>query len=250
MRVFLYIAVICLFGCSSGKENTVISTEKPFQLIQFTHKNTNIYLLKKDKRAVLIDAGYESTYDRIEGLLTDHNVSTGELDHVIITHAHADHAGSAYQLQKNYNCKVIAGRADSAYIVNGLNVDICPTSLFAHILSWGTPDQYPPVEPDIYVDTAQNYLIENWDIEIEVLPGHTPGSLVIYIDSIAFVGDLIRGKPLNRDQPARHYFMCDVRDNDQDIEYLLSKEHLTKWYPGHFGPLMVDEVKAWAGREL
>ncbi|OEC32672.1 hypothetical protein SAMN05216600_1327 [Pseudomonas cuatrocienegasensis] len=69
-------------------------------------------------------------------------------------------------------------------------------------------------------------------------------SLALLIDDKAFVGDLVRGALLNTSKPARHFYMCALQRNDQDIATLLSHTAITTWYTGHMGPLPRAAVQA------
>ncbi len=70
------------------------------------------------------------------------------------------------------------------------------------------------------------------------LPGHTDGSLVVVSDTQAFVGDLFRGSVVGH-KAERHFYMCDLRDNDADIRALLDgpASGVETFFTGHFGPL-------------
>lgn len=245
-RLLLLLICVFILGHGSGKKEAEGSTLDSDGIFRLSHKSTNIYLVTERGRHLLIDAGYESSFSRIEAFLDDHGVDRSDLEYLVLTHAHVDHAGAAKRIREEYGCQVIAGGQDSTFYVNGINVDICPTSLTARILSWFTKDRYAPVKPDIWITSSDTLRPQNFGMEIFNLPGHTPGSLIIKKDESAFVGDLIRGRPLDHDRPAIHYFMCDLNDNEDDIRGLLRDTSVSIWYPGHFGPLQVFDVRSWA----
>jgi glyoxylase-like metal-dependent hydrolase (beta-lactamase superfamily II) len=189
----------------------------------------------------LIDCGYEGTEYKIEEALSKNGHTGRDIDYLIVTHAHGDHAGAARNLQKMYGCKVIAGERDRFHFENGKNAEICPVSFTAKMMSWFLSSSFPGISPDSTIANGDTLSLAEWPIEIFQMPGHTPGSLIIRCEQSLFVGDLIRGKIGNHQKAVRHYFMCDLEGNDEDIKSLLKAYPNTVWYPGHFGPLTSPE---------
>lgn len=240
--------LMVMWSCHSGQSKTLSKPQSEPIIEIFQHKNTNVYLVSKNGSSVLIDAAYEGSLSKLRAWLRNRSKLVDNLRYMILTHAHVDHAGGAAKLKDELAVQIVAGTRDSSYYVNGLNADICPTSFQATLMSWFVKERYPPVMPDVFVNPKDTIVLEDMDMKIFAMDGHTPGSLIVTLGDKAFVGDLIRGQPLSHQSPARHYFMCDEVDNDRDIEALLNLPHLRTWYPGHFGPLSTDEVKTWLAK--
>ncbi len=66
------------------------------------------YLVRGTRRTVLVDTGLPSSFEGICAALATLGLTPGDLDLVVLTHEHIDHAGSAPQLAKH--CPVAAHR--------------------------------------------------------------------------------------------------------------------------------------------
>lgn len=75
----------------------------------------NVYLLKADGRAALIDTGLEKDRGDLVGALEEVGVKPGALEAVYLTHAHCDHAGSAAWFAQQ-GAKIIAHTAEARYL--------------------------------------------------------------------------------------------------------------------------------------
>lgn len=240
-----YLGFLALVASSCGVKIDRASNSSDLDIIQITKRNTNVFLLKKDRYSILIDAGYAKDSLSIEKAILEEGVDLSNLQYIILTHAHSDHAGSAAFFQKKYGSKVIGGAADAEALKSGKQGNLCPTSFFARLLKTAAKPDFPRVEVDLPVEEGSPLALTFWGMEIECLPGHTPGSLIIHTDDGLFVGDLIRGSFWNHDKPTRHYFMCDIVDNNDDVKNLVDRSDASTWYPGHFGPLSRRAVKDW-----
>jgi hypothetical protein len=60
----------------------------------------------------------------------------------------------------------------------------------------------------------------------------------VLLPDTAVVGDLLRGAIVGS-SAERHFYMCDLADNDRDIRHLLTDlAPKAKWFfAGHFGPV-------------
>jgi glyoxylase-like metal-dependent hydrolase (beta-lactamase superfamily II) len=104
-------------------------------------------------------------------------------------------------------------------------------------------ESYPPVSANIWVDNTLDLAELGMRGQVLSAPGHTPGSLVVLIDDKAFVGDLVRGELLHKTKPARHFYMCDLKKNHQDITRVLDSGSIKTWYTGHMGPVSAPSVR-------
>ncbi|MEO1256301.1 MAG: MBL fold metallo-hydrolase [Bacteroidota bacterium] len=171
-----------------------------------------------------------------------------DIEMMIATHAHHDHGGNGRYFQEQYGIKVIGGKGDLALFEAGINDELCPTNAFTRFLKSIMDDHFEPYQPDILVDSIYNLSEFGIDGTIYPMAGHTEGSLAIKIADQLFVGDVIRGKPLSNNKPARHYFLCDLDKNVENIKYLLSLEECEQWYTGHFGELKRADVVDFVGK--
>lgn len=159
---------------------------------------TNCYLVDKKDVTILIDTGQKSKSGKLKSslyrFLGDRN-----LDYVILTHAHYDHAENALMLKKLYSPKILVHKNEAGFLENGFMKLPKGTNVTANFISASGNKfaswigKYDAITPDIKV--TENYKLENTEgIEIIHTPGHTLGSISIIVDNeIALVGDTLFG---------------------------------------------------------
>ena len=243
---FLCCFIVTLLAC--GPSASTIEKDDDTRIFFFEKSFANVYLVQKEGRLIMIDAGYAKHAEGLEENIISAGLDPGMIEYIIVTHGHPDHAGGAAYFKENFGTKIICGAGDKDMMEAGLTDPLCPTSFMAKMMKGNVDPKYPKVEVDIVVKENAPFLLTHWNMEVEVIPGHTEGSLVVHFEDMVFVGDLIRGGgPFSPKKPKRHYFMCDVEDNDRDIAYLLRTSKAKTWWTGHFGPLKSEDIGDWLG---
>lgn len=157
----------------------------------------NAYLLTGD-RVALVDTMGPKGYKKIEKALAAKGLGVKDVEFILITHHHYDHAGSAAKIKELSGATVIAG-ADDTHVIDGSRPNPSPSSInrLGRLMgrlprSWVEAYQkYPRVPVDRKVSGGE--LIEELGLEVIALSGHTPGGMG-YLDRDgrrAFVGDLV-----------------------------------------------------------
>src|SRR5438552_17839202 len=79
--------------------------------------STNVYVLRDDAGALLIDAGpdYAGAWEELVTGLAGHGIGPGDVHAVVLSHGHRDHAGLAARWQLA-GAEVWAGRGDAALL--------------------------------------------------------------------------------------------------------------------------------------
>lgn len=134
-----------------------------------------VYLVDAGMELVLIDAGVGYGLDRIEKNVISAGLEPARIWHVVATHCHIDHIGGLAGLVNKYGSKVIAHENDRAGI-EGEDNKLTAASMYGV--------EYRPVKVDILLHEELEKL-RLGDIEFNFLhtPGHTPGSISVYIDT-------------------------------------------------------------------
>jgi glyoxylase-like metal-dependent hydrolase (beta-lactamase superfamily II) len=246
VRTVIFFCCILLGLISCGPSSSTIDKDDDTRIFRFEKGFVNVFLVQKKGRLIMIDAGYAKHAEDLEDKIRSAGLDPGKIEYIIVTHGHPDHAGGAAYFKDKFGCKIVCGSGDKELIEDGKTDPVCPTSFMARMMKGSVDPEYPKVEVDIAVKKNAPFLLTHWDMEIEVIPGHTAGSLVVHFEDMVFVGDLIRGGgPFSPEAPKRHYFMCDVEDNDRDIAYMLRTSKAKTWWTGHFGPLSSEDVGDW-----
>jgi glyoxylase-like metal-dependent hydrolase (beta-lactamase superfamily II) len=154
-----------------------------------------------------------------------------KIDFVVLTHVHWDHAGGLVDLP---GVKVLSTADDLAYVHDFHGRE--PTVVPAHFdgvtvekLAWdGPPYENFPASHDLFGDGA---------VIAVPLPGHTPGSLGVFVQTagkrLFFVGDAVWSRdgvriPSHRARPLSH-----LVDNDAQVasDTIWRLHHLQEKYP-------------------
>jgi hydroxyacylglutathione hydrolase len=202
-----------------------------------------IYLVERDGKRIMIDSGNPGDEVKIERFMRDAGMAPQSIDYLIITHGHLDHVGTARYFQERYGIKVIGGTGDAKMFSEGIQQPLCATGGLAMAIDMGLRGKtYTLFDADILIEDEFDLDQLGFQGSIIPIPGHTEGSLLVTFDEVVFVGDLIRGEVFRPGTPTRHFFMCDLADNDADIHSVLNMNQLEYWFPGHFGPLRKTDI--------
>jgi glyoxylase-like metal-dependent hydrolase (beta-lactamase superfamily II) len=186
-------------------------------IINLSYKSTNCYLIAVDNGWLMVDAGWPDTFSQLLQLLSQNNISVNEINYLIVTHFHPDHAGLTQNL-KDLGTNLILHEYQVPYI-NKLNLMYKknPKANFKDIMT----------SNNIVLTDADNRSFLNSigiDGELITTPGHSDDSVSLIIDGCcAFIGDL----------PALS--LIDAYDDIviDDSWDMIQKHHVKTIYPGH-----------------
>lgn len=181
-----------------------------------------IYLIDAGDELVLVDAGAGESVENLISNINSLNLNPSSLSTLILTHCHIDHAGGAAEVRRRFGVKVIMHTLDAIPVKAG-----DPKRTGA--------DWYGVVFNPLHVDvelSAEEERFCTGDQEIVCLhtPGHTPGSISIYMDR--------RGKRILFGQDIHGPFLAEFGANmghwQQSMKKLLSL-NADILCEGHFG---------------
>jgi glyoxylase-like metal-dependent hydrolase (beta-lactamase superfamily II) len=176
----------------------------------------NCYVLADEDRneAIIVDPGDEP--DRILDEAGD-----AEVTHIVLTHAHFDHAGAVAEIKK----------ATGAPIVLHEDEQEVYASIQDHGAFWGFKVP-PPPPPDLFVQEGHEIPVGKMLFSVLHTPGHSPGGICLYIQGTLITGDtLFMGSVGRTDLPGGS--MAELRES---FRKLMSLPDDTRVYPGH-GPM-------------
>jgi glyoxylase-like metal-dependent hydrolase (beta-lactamase superfamily II) len=236
-------ALVLATGCASSFE--VGRTAEGAKIVQIPLRLSNVYLVQSTT-PILVDTGTLGDMNDLESALADRNVRMRDIGLVVVTHAHADHAGLAADLRERTGARVVIGAGDVESARAGHNDELRPTSLFASLLKPTIPVVFPEIAPDVVV--GEPLVLSPWGVDGKVIemPGHTAGSLVVVLaNQTAFVGDQMLGGAfgglLFPHDPGEHYYQADAAKNRRNIAELV-RMGIERFYLGHGGPVSKDDV--------
>jgi glyoxylase-like metal-dependent hydrolase (beta-lactamase superfamily II) len=152
------------------------------------------YLYASGDHLAVIDPGYTGSYRAVLQFIRQRGFQPANLDWVILTHHHIDHAGTAYALCEATGARLAVHRADAPYLRA-----VRPRE---RMTFWGMADWLPPRLASYVVSCAGGdlHLLEHGDtvagLAVVHGPGHTPGSICLWSESESalFVGDVLNNE--------------------------------------------------------
>lgn len=150
-----------------------------------TRRSAHAYLLKGSRRTALIDTGLPDTTDHMTAVLAEAGVRVEDIDLVILTHEHVDHAGGASLFT---NSSLIAAHPQAA---NKLRL----ADEFS-LMSRAFSQRAEPFEVDVLVDDGSAFELGGMSLRVMHTPGHCSGSICLLEPTrrMLFSGDTIMAR--------------------------------------------------------
>lgn len=178
-------------GRPSGAE-----TIKP-NLVGVTAAGVYLFAARTGAHVVVFDTGADPEGRPVDAALSALGAGRGDVSHVFITHAHADHLGGA------------AGLAAARIHVGAGDVDVAekksePGALVPKLV--GKALSVPAVTvSDPLAGAAAIDVGDGKTVKAIPAPGHTPGSYVFLYDGVLFAGDTMMFKQGRLDPPPKFF---------------------------------------------
>lgn len=211
---------------------------------------SNIWVLTdEENRRFIIDTGHRSERLSIKVALWRMGIrKPGDVEAILLTHRHSDHAGNARWLRKRFQSPVICHENDAPY----LNGEKAPPKM-ARAIGNRLDDMMCFVEDTFPAKTEvdSTFAVGQWRYGFDIRPafGHTEGSVLLFHEPTAslFTGDaLLSGPP-----PMRIFeqFFLSIPAYSVDVEachghvmrFLSDMPKVASLCSGH-GPLVTEQT--------
>jgi len=156
----------------------------------------NAYVLQSSKGAVLIDAGIPNSEKRVAAALAKLGLDYSDLNLIVVTHGHFDHAGNASTLRKLSGAPVLIHEQEAKFCAGEQQMKLCPTGWVGKLLYKSGAPQTPfgYFTPEVVLSGNDRFDLKPYGLPgyVTSTPGHTPGSVsVVMDDGQTFVSDLV-----------------------------------------------------------
>ena len=155
----------------------------------------NSYLIRLSDGLLLVDTGYSFDYKHFIRAAKRKGIALSSIRYVVLTHAHADHAGFSKRILADTGATLVCLPAERDRLLSGVNnKDVYISRKCTHWInriSAATKrlQTFPPVDIAGAADaTAQPLAAEG--ITFFVLHGHTDNDLCFRVEDKVFVGDV------------------------------------------------------------
>lgn len=144
-------------------------------------QNTSLVWCAATKKAAFIDPGGDIPR-LLQGYHQARDQQGVELEKILLTHGHLDHAGAAAELKEMFGVPVEGPHKDEQYLLDSLSEQGARYGMDARA-----------VTPDRWLDDGDKVQLGALQFDVVHCPGHTPGHVVFVQPEsrFAFVGDVI-----------------------------------------------------------
>lgn len=178
-------------------------------------------------RLALVDVGVSAGGEELVAALKARGKSVEDVDAVLLTHGHIDH-------------------------VAGLRLFAGKTKIYAHKADWALIEEGTGVQPTDALTDGQKLVLGTRTFEIFHMPGHTAGSVAMWVDNKLLFGDNATASKDGVLQPAPYIFSDDTALNVRslrELERRIQGRRVDALLFSHSGPLgstsaLTDFVRA------
>lgn len=150
-------------------------------------------LLESDGHRAIVDPGPGSTLDTLRKGLGAHGVSVHDLDAILLTHIHLDHAGSTGALAKeNPRVAVYVHKLGAPHMMDPAKLLASAARLWPDNLDELFGEMLPVAESNLRVlEGGETITLGSRKIEVAYTPGHASHHVSYFdnVEGVAFVGD-------------------------------------------------------------
>jgi len=175
----------------------------PFRIADHTWyigtEGLSALLIDTPQGAVLIDGGMPQAADMLLQRMRDVGIAPGDLRWILVSHAHADHAGPVAKVKRATGARIAANAESAAMLARGGTDDI----------HFGDDITFPPAQTDRLLQDEEVVQVGDIALVGHFTPGHTPGSTswtwtdtkdgkpvrIAYADSLSAPGYKLIGNP-------------------------------------------------------
>lgn len=156
-------------------------------------KSIGTALLESDGHRAIVDPGPGSTLDTLKKQLRGHGASVSDLEAILLTHIHLDHAGATGALvRENPKLAVYVHKLGAPHMVDPSKLLASAARLWPDTLQQLFGEMVPvPAENLRILEGGETIQLGSRKIDVAYTPGHASHHVSYFenIDGVAFVGD-------------------------------------------------------------
>ncbi|WP_158752799.1 MBL fold metallo-hydrolase [Dyella sp. S184] len=153
------------------------------------------YLVVENGRGAFIDCGTNHAVPRMLAALDEAGITAAEVDWLILTHVHLDHAGGAGELIAQLpNAKLVVHPRGARHMIDPSALWAGASAVYGEAVMEATYGRLRPIPPERVIEAPDNYVV---DLAGRLLlcidtPGHAKHHLTVYDEraNVCFTGDV------------------------------------------------------------
>ncbi len=133
------------------------------------------YLIIEDRHVAVIDTGVEKTCDRVKAVLSEQGLSLANVDFIVPTHVHLDHAGGAGKfMQLCENARMVIHPFGSRHMINPARLIAGAEAVYGKQGLRDNVGEIIPVDESRVIEADDSYRFKIGERELQILdtPGH------------------------------------------------------------------------------
>lgn len=200
----------------------------------------HVYLIDGGSELAIVDAGGGRSTGELVDAIASHGLDPARVAHIILTHAHFDHAGGCAALHAALpSARVYASEVCAPWIRDGDDAAIS-LDIARAINAYPRDSVLHPCPVDVELRDGDTVAVGDLSLTVLDTPGHSDGHIALLLDDGAtrslFAGDVVFAGGKIVLQPT---YDCRVMAHVQSLRKLRSLE-ITSLLPGHLAVCMLD----------
>lgn len=209
----------------------------------------NVYIIKGEK-TIMIDSGDAGRGKRFAKALEKLSIKQEDIELIVLTHGHWDHAGGAKEIKDITGAKIALHEKEKDWLEKSMRPLPPALTIWGKILTAFMKFSMPMIHvPAAKVDIVlgnREFPLTEYGIPGKIIytPGHSMGSVSVLLDmGEAFVGDLAMSGPPLRLSPGLPILAEDMKKVRESWKLLIDAGAKTI-YPAHGKPFSVDIIRS------
>ena len=191
-KILFFLQFIFLFYIIHCSKSSILVVQH--QVTGPTETNTYLVYEVISKEAALVDVG--GPIDSLESVISENNLN---VKYIFITHAHCDHVESLPAIMEKYpQAKICLSKEEyedlglyskweSVFDPN----EVAEMKKYPAVIKMANFDYSLIGEPDIFLEDNKFYPLGDLNIKAFLSPGHSRGSMCLYVENVLFSGDVL-----------------------------------------------------------
>jgi glyoxylase-like metal-dependent hydrolase (beta-lactamase superfamily II) len=174
------------------------------------HEQTAVHLIVEEGRVAIVDTGTANAVPLVLAALEAKGIAPGQVDYVVLTHVHLDHAGGAGQLMQRFpNAKLTVHPRGARHMIDPSRLLAATVAIYGEAQTRRVYGEILPVAAERVIETGEGAEIRLAGRALHFIdaPGHARHHVVVHDGTTGhiFAGDTFGISYRELDQDGRQF---------------------------------------------